>query len=122
MTNATHENSANALYIVLVLLSVVCFLLVAVIVGLVYGFRTMTLASSTGSRASSSMLNASPSSSIATRIFPCNEQHSSSFQDSLSRHEENMQGQASSYNNGMMDGSQLEIRDTTPIFAVTYKK
>ncbi|CAL8091662.1 unnamed protein product [Orchesella dallaii] len=100
---ANSSNEPNsAVYVVLVLLAVICVLLVAVVVGLVYGFNTV-LQKNRYNYNGSLMRRSCNNNGVSSR-------HRTSTSDSL-------QDESAS-----ISGSILEIRDTTPIVAVTYKK
>ncbi|ODM97557.1 hypothetical protein Ocin01_09128 [Orchesella cincta] len=92
----------DAVYITLVLLAVICVLLVAVVVGLAYGFTTVLQKSqyNNGNLMRKSYNNNGVGSS----------RHRTSTSDSFQE------------DGASINGSILEIRDTTPIVAVTYKK
>lgn len=148
---SSEDKSGGEVYIVLILLSVICTLLVALVLGLVYGFRKMVIVGGgmrmTGGRTHNCTCGGSGGGGrrirsgsrflnggyLPTRFVGEGGRH----QDMERLHEEDDGEEEVQRNaplergngiNGEVIGSGegstgvLEIRDTAPIMAVTYKK
>lgn len=108
-TNDAYSQPPQAIYVALLLLCVICVLLVAVIIGMVWGFHSVVLLKNHRSKANG----------ILQRKYETQNNHSS---HSVEHHPacstfDDLDGTS-------INGSVLEIRDTdtAPIVSVTFKK